>query len=295
MRVPVRLAFKARVYGNWLFGRGIYEFKKSDVDLFLAERFVKLKSVTTECSNLPGLIKARVGPIDIFWPAQTSPRDLPWLFHEIFDPFSTNPSSYDHPNFNYNDLDWILDGGASEGYFSLFSLEKAACKLLVVEPNSILVDSLKATFAHGIRSGQIHIVAKGLADRESSAILRVHSESVCDAKIYGTDDFDYMVSESPGIIQVELTTIDALTKGFDLAGRGLIKMDIEGFEMCALQGGLETLRIQKPMLAVAVYHDLENARKCAEIIKGCNPEYKIEFRGYYGYWNPPRPYILFAY
>ena len=72
-------------------------------------------------------------------------------------------------------------------------------------------------------------------------------------------------------------------------------MDIEGYEMTALSGALNVLKEYKPALAVAVYHDLENARTCAALIKGANPTYKIEFRGCYGYLDPPRPYMVFAY
>ena len=93
---------------------------------------------------------------------------------------------------------------------------------------------------------------------------------------------------------VTVTTIDKVIQGQNFFGNGLIKMDIEGFEMKALEGAKNTLRTLKPSLAIAVYHEYENANKCAEIIKNANPEYKIELRGCYGYFKPARPYMLFA-
>ncbi|KKM84494.1 hypothetical protein LCGC14_1298540 [marine sediment metagenome] len=75
----------------------------------------------------------------------------------------------------------------------------------------------------------------------------------------------------------------------------MIKMDIEGYEMSALRAAMSLMKNHKPRLAIAVYHELENALKCAEIIKNANPTYKVEFRGYYGYFEPARPYMLFAY
>lgn len=81
---------------------------------------------------------------------------------------------------------------------------------------------------------------------------------------------------------------------YSLGTGGLIKMDIEGYEMAALSGASKVLKEYKPSLAIAVYHELENAKKCAEIIKAANSTYKIEFRGCYGYFEPPRPYLLFA-
>jgi hypothetical protein len=64
--------------------------------------------------------------------------------------------------------------------------------------------------------------------------------------------------------------------------------------MNALRGASVVLKELKPKLAVAVYHNLNNANECAAIIMKANPAYKIEFRGMYGYFDPPRPYMLFA-
>jgi hypothetical protein len=66
-------------------------------------------------------------------------------------------------------------------------------------------------------------------------------------------------------------------------------------EMLAMTGAVNLMRRFKPALTVAVYHDLDNAKKCAEIIKSANPKYKIKFRGFYGYFEPARPYMVFAY
>ena len=56
-------------------------------------------------------------------------------------------------------------------------------------------------------------------------------------------------------------------------------MDIEGYKMNALKGAEKTLRNLKPSLAIAVYHEYENALRCKEIIKKANPDYEFEFRG----------------
>jgi len=74
----------------------------------------------------------------------------------------------------------------------------------------------------------------------------------------------------------------------------MIKMDVEGAEMDALLGGTQLLRNQKPKLAVAVYHDYDNAKLCSDIILQANPAYHIEFRGMYNWFYPARPYLLFA-
>src|SRR3990172_11249104 len=93
--------------------------------------------------------------------------------------------------------------------------------------------------------------------------------------------------------QVPVKTIDLIVKEYMLQGNGFIKMDIEGAEMDALQGAKNTLKNLKPKLAIAVYHDYENYDRCKDIIMDANPEYRIESRGMYGWFSPPRPYMLF--
>jgi len=90
-------------------------------------------------------------------------------------------------------------------------------------------------------------------------------------------------------------TIDEMVKTTCLSGAGLIKMDIEGAEMLALEGATKTLSMLKPKLAIAVYHDYSNAMLCRDIILKANSEYKVVFRGMYLWMKPPRPYLLFAY
>jgi hypothetical protein len=120
-------------------------------------------------------------------------------------------------------------------------------------------------------------------------LFKLDPEHTCDSKI-SEKNIQQIDTEL-----VTVTTIDKVIKEQNFFGNGLIKMDIEGFEMKALEGAKNTLRTLKPALAIAVYHEYENANKCAEIIQNANPEYKIELRGCYGYFKPPRPYMLFAY
>ena len=54
----------------------------------------------------------------------------------------------------------------------------------------------------------------------------------------------------------EWTTIDVEAARHNLT-LGLIKMDIEGAELQVLQGGMETLKRQRPVLTVAIYHNAQ--------------------------------------
>jgi len=82
-----------------------------------------------------------------------------------------------------------------------------------------------------------------------------------------------------GEITVPVTTIDEM-----LAERNhqekitLIKMDIEGSELEALRGAKETIRHDKPKLAICIYHKPEDMTEVPLYIKELVPEYRLFVR-----------------
>jgi hypothetical protein len=55
-------------------------------------------------------------------------------------------------------------------------------------------------------------------------------------------------------VEIECTTLDDLISELRLPQLDLIKMDIEGSEIEALKGAVNTLTTLKPHLAIASYH-----------------------------------------
>ena len=271
------------------------DLTEADVDLYISERFVRLPAHVTEKTDDPELVTVTINGKKIFWPAILPDRDLPWLFHEVFDDFTTNPSSYNNPELDYGNRKWVIDAGAAEGYFSIFALEKSPGALIIgVEPLPLMNKALLKTFASHERGKKAIVVSAALGIKQGWSDIQVDYEHICDSKLLLSTG-EATSGESDLVSQcVPVTTLDQLAIQYSLGMGGLIKMDIEGYEMAALSGASHVLKEYKPALAIAVYHDLENARKCAEIIKVANSNYKIEFRGCYGYFEPPRPYMLFA-
>ena len=273
-----------------------YQFSENDIDLYVRERFADLPSITYDVScGAQDYVSVNINDIRICWPRLLSTKDLPWLFHEVFDEFKLNPSSYNHPSMDFKNKKWIIDAGAAEGFFSVFALENSPGKVFCVEPLSVMKPALERTLATYSSAERATIITAALGEKPGLSEIEIDSDHICDSKIV-LNASPVQRSQSASIIEeVPIVTIDQVVCQYSLGEDGAIKMDIEGFEMAALMGAINTMKRYKPALAIAVYHDLENATRCAEIIKTANPQYKVEFRGYYGYFDPPRPYMVFAY
>jgi len=273
----------------------VYTFTNYDVELYIREVFTTLSTAITVKTDDPDLLKVTISGKEIYWPANLPELDLPWLYHEVFDKFTSNPSSYNHPKLDYENRRWIVDAGAAEGFFSIFALEKSRGRLICIEPLGVMKNALLKTLALYQKGQNFIVVGAGLSDVLGSATIEMDKEHICNSKLVAGDDKKALTELNDTTQHVPIVTLDYLDSKYSLGGEGLIKMDIEGYEMAALSGAAELLRKHKPKLAVAVYHGLENARMCAEIIKAANQTYNIEFRGCNGYKSPPRPYMLFAY
>jgi len=77
--------------------------------------------------------------------------------------------------------------------------------------------------------------------------------------------------------QEELTaaTIVTLLQG---QKAGLIKMDVEGNELLAIEGGREVIRRDRPSLIVSCYHRSEDLFTLPLLLSELVPEYKIYLR-----------------
>ncbi len=85
----------------------------------------------------------------------------------------------------------------------------------------------------------------------------------------------YQLSKGKHI--VEAISLDEVLYGKRVT---YIKMDIEGSEMKALEGAAETIRSNKPKLAICIYHKGEDICDIGAYILELVPEYKFKIRHY---------------
>ena len=81
-----------------------------------------------------------------------------------------------------------------------------------------------------------------------------------------------------GDVSIRADRIDAIVDEIGLSNVGLIKMDVEGAELNALRGAVETIKRDKPNLAICVYHKTEDLITVPQFIKNLNADYKFFLR-----------------
>ena len=81
-----------------------------------------------------------------------------------------------------------------------------------------------------------------------------------------------------GDVSIRADRIDALVDEIGLTSVGLIKMDVEGAELNALRGAVETIKRDKPNLAICVYHKTDDLITIPQFIKNLNADYKFYLR-----------------
>ena len=78
------------------------------------------------------------------------------------------------------------------------------------------------------------------------------------------------------VLKAPLTTIDKLVAELGLERVDFIKMDIEGAEVRAINGGRETLARYRPRFAVSAYHSPEHPETIPAAVRSARPDYRMQ-------------------
>lgn len=153
--------------------------------------------------------------------------------------------------------DLALDGGAHLGRHAFPMAERvgASGAVLAVEAHQKLARGLVRR-ARKRRLSSVQVIGKALHDR----IGRVPFHCVKDRPAYsGIQTRRYDFVEKVRVQEVEATTIDALVSTQPRRRLRFCKLDLEGGELRALQGGIATLRSSRPL--VVFENDQENSAR----------------------------------
>jgi FkbM family methyltransferase len=146
--------------------------------------------------------------------------------------------------------DCVIDVGANYGYGS--TIFARACgpmgKVVSVEAAPHTAARLRRQSAASGFGGRIVIVNRAVGDSEGNARMRV--------SFGGRQDCQYVIPEGEvvedtrdyleGEIAVPVSTLDSIVRGTDARSPALVKIDVEGFELRAVNGAEEILGAESP-------------------------------------------------
>lgn len=155
----------------------------------------------------------------------------------------------DHPE--YSDGKDIIDAGAYIGDSALvFDRYFSKCRrIYAFEPDAGSYALMEKTIAMNKKSNIIP-VAMGLGDSNSEGELTSHG--------MGSNLLDRRFGQEPKKDRtIKIVRLDDYVKQNNIVA-GVIKTDLEGFEMHFLRGALETIKKDRPILVLSIYHSADD-------------------------------------
>lgn len=199
--------------------------------------------VTTPQTFIPPELRTSISPLcDFYNKKQYFPEDIVQL----------------------SENECFVDGGAYIGdtinsFISATNNRFEKIYAFEVEPNNYE----KCKTVHG-SDRRIEIYPYGISDETKEVYVSLGKSTLGQHRI-----------STNGDIISKAVSIDEILKNRRVT---FIKMDIEGEELEALEGGKNTILTQKPTLAISAYHKASDIFDIPLWIKKINSEYKIYFR-----------------
>jgi FkbM family methyltransferase len=168
--------------------------------------------------------------------------------------------------FEFGDNETYVDAGSYDGDTIRSFIARVGGRfedIYAFEPDPITFAKLEANFREEPR---VHPFHAGLHSRAGSLRFR---DDASRGAIFSAD----------GDIDMPVTTIDEV-----LGDRPLtyVKMNIEGAEIDALQGGRNAISKQLPRLALSVYHRASDLWRIPQLVWDLNPDYELYLRQHDG-------------
>jgi FkbM family methyltransferase len=157
---------------------------------------------------------------------------------------------YQHPSYwspgfmEPRDWDTIIDGGAWEGDTAVFYAQGTAkvSQIYAFEPGEKTFFNLSHNICAMGLDGRITIEKCALGKSSGQA-------SWVDVDVASTSSYISGAGDD-----VKVVSIDDYVKDHSVKRVDVIKLDVEGADLDALQGAIETINRDKPDLAISIYH-----------------------------------------
>lgn len=167
--------------------------------------------------------------------------------------------------------DTVIDGGGCYGdtalYFSFLAGQTGKVFSFEFIPSNINLFKQNTNLNPSICSN-ISLVPFPLWDKSDVNIYYKDNGPGSIVNLDGNFDFE-------GITQT--ISLDDYVEKYNIEKIDFIKLDIEGAEFNALQGAKSLIIRDRPKLAVALYHSVEDFDRIPRFLKTINPDYKFYF------------------
>lgn len=207
----------------------------------------------------------------LYWPKSFSLNRLDQVICETFDKKDWHYYQKEHTEIERGE--YLLDIGTAEGLFPL-TVQDRCSHIYLIEPGKTFKRTLEKTFEPVKNKITLYNTAVGNIDGEI-----MFSEDSLDGKITGDEGIN---AETTPICKM-----DTLMKDKKVT---YIKADIEGFEQEMLKGAVETIKNNKPKIAITTYHDQNDPDEIIRLIKSYVPEYNHYVKGIYE--KTPKPVLI---
>jgi FkbM family methyltransferase len=170
----------------------------------------------------------------------------------------------------------IIDGGTFDGNEALeFSKLASMGNVFTFDPWGAKFLSSKKT------PKNLHIIQSALWSKECSLYFSA-----------GSDGAGAYVSEKQngGMEQIHATSIDSFSKNNNIRV-DVIKLDIEGSELEALDGAIDTIKKYNPLMAICVYHKPNHLYEVMKKVSSISSDYQF---GFWHYSNSINESVLYC-
>lgn len=205
----------------------------------------------------------------------------------------------DNPHYYFNDEtrvrpgDAVLDIGACEGAFAIECLLRhGAARATCFEPDPLMARALRLSAARNGIEARMPVVEAAVSDASGSAAFAQDAlDPLASHVVAWTADAGAL---SGSTIAVATLTLDDWMRRSGAERVDFIKIDAEGADLAALEGGRELLARWRPDLAVTTYHQAEHAREMVRTLTALGLGYRIRVRGLNVIDSRARPMMLLA-
>lgn len=171
----------------------------------------------------------------------------------------------------------IIDAGFCIGDSALIMRDFTKNKIIGFEPTEENIELAKKTISLN-KLDNIQIEKYGLGNKNCIAYFNFSPSDAYDIGAVA------IIENGDKRNKCEIITLDDYVKKHHIKV-GLIKSDIEGFELKLLEGAIETIKTQKPRLLISIYHNYNDFYKIKPWIEALNLGYEFDF--YHGLYAEP--------